>query len=536
MNNDAPPPIPPRPPGWVSSPLSSPGSGPWPSSPSNEAPPPPLPPRRPTTEEHPPVHLERQPRPYSYVAPSRESSGQSPPLPPRVTRRPVPQREPEPRAQASPATPASSSSQSSKSLFAAQLFEQFGQQEFQAPTFDFNPPNPFQPQAAETAYEATPADFDAFKTQYTPPDLEALKAQAEAQQQTFPPPPSFPPPPFGPAPSTSSSSPYSASNPPPPSPPSSGSSPSPIPYDKWTPLFQPDGTPNFIFIALIKSFFEVLVAQQTPEMRPGNGTGAHEMGQGAAVNGQKLLSPEKCSEFLDVQGFAVEHNTWKLNKTPWSSSISVPGLPNPLAALTPLDKADWEFRLILQAFGIHHIPISRPRAPHSQRPQQVQARPFIPSWLTNLMAVQAQEIPEGMRVLGVGQTPFLTEQGFIKYMAIETAGEPDRGFEGLNAALRYYGGGSNGGASGMGMGMGMGMEGWWRKLGPIPRDMFPATCPKEIQTAVDIGQAKHRDLCQDAVAGSRAYAQMAAEGRRHALELVSDDRYVRVDQYGNRIY
>lgn len=146
------------------------------------------------------------------------------------------------------------------------------------------------------------------------------------------------------------------------------------------------------------------------------------------------------------------------------------------------------------------------------------------------MAVEAQEIPEGMRVLGVGQTPFLTEQGFIKYMAIETAGEPDRGFEGLNAALRYYGGGSNGN------GMGMGMEGWWRKLGPIPREMFPSTCPPEIQTAVDIGQAKHRDLCQDAVAGNRAYHQMTAQGRRNAEELVSDYRYVRVDQYGNRIY
>lgn len=53
----------------------------------------------------------------------------------------------------------------------------------------------------------------------------------------------------------------------------------------------------------MKSFFETLVAQQTPEMRPAtNGNGM------MAVNGQKLLSPEKCSEFLDVQGFAVEHN------------------------------------------------------------------------------------------------------------------------------------------------------------------------------------------------------------------------------------
>ena len=74
----------------------------------------------------------------------------------------------------------------------------------------------------------------------------------------------------------------------------------------------------------MKSFFEMLVAQQTPEMRPGNGTsgnntggmGAAGMGangMGAAVNGQKLLSPEKLSEFLDVQGFALEHNSCELS-------------------------------------------------------------------------------------------------------------------------------------------------------------------------------------------------------------------------------
>lgn len=61
----------------------------------------------------------------------------------------------------------------------------------------------------------------------------------------------------------------------------------------------------------MKSFFEMLVAQQTPEMRPAdiNGNGNETGMMAPAVNGQKLLlSPEKCSEFLDVQGFAVEHN------------------------------------------------------------------------------------------------------------------------------------------------------------------------------------------------------------------------------------
>ena len=46
----------------------------------------------------------------------------------------------------------------------------------------------------------------------------------------------------------------------------------------------------------------MLVAQQTLEMRPASGNGM-------MAQGQKLLSPEKCSEFLDVQGFALEHNT-----------------------------------------------------------------------------------------------------------------------------------------------------------------------------------------------------------------------------------
>lgn len=118
-------------------------------------------------------------------------------------------------------------------------------------------------------------------------------------------------------------------------------------------------------------------------------------------------------------------------------------------------------------------------------------------------------------------------------MALETAGEPDRGFEGVNAALRYYAGCSGeqkGGQWGGGIGK------WMEKLGPIPRDMFPASCPKEIQMAVDVGQAKHRRLCEEAVAGSRAYCEMAAEGRRHAVELTGDYRTVRVDEWGNRIW
>ncbi|EGO57090.1 hypothetical protein NEUTE1DRAFT_123445 [Neurospora tetrasperma FGSC 2508] len=491
MDSDTPPPIPPRPPGWVSSPLSSPGSCPVLSSPQpqsvNNETPPPLPPRRPTNEEQPPMVLERHSRPYSYVPPSRESSGLSPPpLPPRVTRRPVSQREPQPQPQPQPQ---SSSPQ----------FEPFRPQQFQEPKFECNPPSPFQSQAGN---QTTSADFEAFRGQYAP----------YQPQQTFPPPP-----------------------PPPPPPPSSSSSPQPIPYEKWTPLFQPTGAPNPIFIALMKSFFEMLVAQQTPEMRPaatgnenGNGDGNGMM----VVNGQKLLlSPEKCR---------------KLNKTPWSTlpAMSFPGLPDPFAAVTPLDKADWEFRLILQAFGIHHLPIPRPR-PASPNPshRSTSTNPLIPSWFINLLTTSSIEIPESMRVLGIGQTPFLTEQGFIKYMALETAGEPDRGFEGVNAALRYYascsaggsGGGQWGGPGGGGSGEG-GIKWWMEKLGPIPRDMFPGSCPKEIQMAVDVGQAKHRRLCEEAVAGSRAYCEMAAEGRRHAVELTGDYRTVRVDEWGNRIW
>ncbi|KAK3947889.1 hypothetical protein QBC32DRAFT_352978 [Pseudoneurospora amorphoporcata] len=172
-------------------------------------------------------------------------------------------------------------------------------------------------------------------------------------------------------------------------------------------------------------------------MRPADGNGL------MASSRQKLLSPEKLSEFLDVQGFALEHNSCeKLNKTPWSTTSSIPGLPNPLAALTPLDKADYEFRLILQAFNIYYIPIPHPRPSPSLRP------------------------------------------GFGKYIALETAGEPERGFEGVNTALRYYGNST----------------------------MFPAACPAEIQAAVDVGQAKYRRLCEEAVAGNRAYHKMVAQG------------------------
>ncbi|KAI1780758.1 hypothetical protein F4818DRAFT_435954 [Hypoxylon cercidicola] len=104
----------------------------------------------------------------------------------------------------------------------------------------------------------------------------------------------------------------------------------------WSPLSYHDGRPTPLMESLLAAFFARLDPQNT-------GT----------------VTPETLSAFLDVHGFAPEHNI----------SVRNPG---------------------------------RPQLPYSG-------------------------------------TPLLTQRGFVGMMAVEHAGDPERGWRGINAALRYYG-------------------------------------------------------------------------------------------------
>ncbi|KAK0704749.1 hypothetical protein B0H67DRAFT_359115 [Lasiosphaeris hirsuta] len=205
----------------------------------------------------------------------------------------------------------------------------------------------------------------------------------------------------------------------------------------WTPLFEPDGTPEDIFEALMKAFFSVLDQQNTGYM-----------------------APEVLSSFLDVQGFRLNDNIWKSNHRQ---------MPPPFH---PVDNADFELKAAYEAWYFEHRVVSR--APD---------RPLLPG----------------------GGMPHLTPAGFTSYMAVESAGDPELAFRGINAALRAYG--------------------VWAEMGPLPREMLPAMMPPQIKARMDQAALRSRAAAEQRIASQQAYEQMAAEGRRGPQDLAADPRY-----------
>ncbi|CAI4212059.1 unnamed protein product [Parascedosporium putredinis] len=150
------------------------------------------------------------------------------------------------------------------------------------------------------------------------------------------------------------------------------------------------------------------------------------------------------SGFLDASQFATEHNIWKNNYK-----------VNPMFAAE--DMADYEFKAALEA------PV------------------------------------RGM--------PLLTRAGFIDYMGLEYAGDPDLCLAFLNAALRFYNVPS-------------------AAKGPVPRYLFPAARTPELQRRIDESSARCRSAAQSRLNAVTVQHQLQAQGRQAAVDLVSDVRYV----------
>lgn len=140
----------------------------------------------------------------------------------------------------------------------------------------------------------------------------------------------------------------------------------------------------------------------------------------------------------------------------------------------PEDIADTELLWACEAWGFEHAVSER----HPGRPQ-----------------------------LPYGGMPRLTARGFADMMAVEHAAEPERGFRALNAALRAYP----------------------AVLPPLPRPLpraaLPAACPPQVQRRVDDVTLRARAAAQRKLDATHAQMRIQAQGRRAALDLVSDNRY-----------
>jgi hypothetical protein len=113
--------------------------------------------------------------------------------------------------------------------------------------------------------------------------------------------------------------------------------------------------------------------------------------------------------------------------------------------------------------------------------------------------------------------PLLAREGFVSYLAVEFAADaaPER-CRGLNAALARYGNAMGPGPHGRG----------WLALGPAPQWIFPAAMPPEVQRRIDEANARSHRMAAERLEAVRVEHELRAQGRRNAVELISDVRYV----------
>ncbi|KAK7980936.1 hypothetical protein PG989_013393 [Apiospora arundinis] len=173
------------------------------------------------------------------------------------------------------------------------------------------------------------------------------------------------------------------------------------------------------------------------------------------------IRPETLSGFLDLNGFLTEDNIWKSN------------LKDGNFLYTAQDMADYELKACCEAWYFDHKTVVR----HPGRNQ-----------------------------LPYGGMPLLSLKGFTDMMAVESAGEPERGWRGLNAALRHYG--------------------IWPAMGPLPREVFLQDMPRQLQQRLEQVKIRSHRAAQEKLDAVRVRSQIEAQGRQAALDLIDGPRYV----------
>lgn len=184
-------------------------------------------------------------------------------------------------------------------------------------------------------------------------------------------------------------------------------------------------------------------------------------------HGTGTIRPETFSAFLDAHEFPTEHNVWKKNLTP-------------NIMFQPEDLADYELKAACEAWGFdHRVAVRSP------------GRPQLP----------------------YGGMPLLTLKGLTDMMTVEHCHEPDQALDGINAALRHYN--------------------IWPERGPLPRNcLLPGRdAPVEVQRRGADAVERTNRTAAERLEAQRVRHAIEAQGRRNAVELVSDYHYVRRDYY-----
>ncbi|KUJ11387.1 uncharacterized protein LY89DRAFT_739575 [Mollisia scopiformis] len=158
---------------------------------------------------------------------------------------------------------------------------------------------------------------------------------------------------------------------------------------KWESLFEADGTPRPIFVALMSTIFSHLDPDHT-----------------------EYLRPETYSAFLDVQGCDLELNSWKRTLQSDDGDNSK-------------DIADFELGLYFSDNNISHNLNVRPKT--SSDNDSIDE----PTSAVEKRIRQSISFKPNM--------PMLSRQGFIDLINIEYHKDLDKAHEGLNRAIKAYG-------------------------------------------------------------------------------------------------
>ncbi|CAA9961594.1 hypothetical protein PTMSG1_04978 [Pyrenophora teres f. maculata] len=185
--------------------------------------------------------------------------------------------------------------------------------------------------------------------------------------------------------------------------------------------------------------------------------------------GTGYITPEAFSSFLEASRVKDSDNIWK-------RSLINGGM------FAKEDMADFELKAAMEGFFFDHKIVVRNPA--------------------------AAQLP-------YGGMPLLSLAGFIDFMSVEYAADPDDTFvvPGLNNALRVYN--------------------IWPERGPLPRYVFPPRRPAEIQQRLDQAGQRCATNAQQKLRANQARLQMKLQGQQDAIDLIDGTQRQRLNSFTN---
>ncbi|KAF1991069.1 hypothetical protein K402DRAFT_389269 [Aulographum hederae CBS 113979] len=201
------------------------------------------------------------------------------------------------------------------------------------------------------------------------------------------------------------------------------------------------------------------------------------------------LTPEVYSSFLDAQGYATEHNVWKMSLTP-------------VFGVTAESHADSQIRAAFENFSIEHQLAPRPVSDNASASSIDRLRSSVSSYtISGQHHSPASSSSDNMM-------PLLTFRGFVDITAVEVLGDPSKGWLDLNRALRAY------------------QLPIWKERGDLPRNCLPEFAPPRVTERIKRIQQEAERKAREKLDALKAQHMLEAQANQNALDLIDGPQYV----------